>query len=89
MIIEMVFHSLYDLIVLVSLASYQNHVSGLSQRTCRADCLFAVHYTQYSLALLIAQTCQHVVNDGLGIFKTRIVTCNDYMIAIFYCFLSH
>ena len=73
MVIEVVFHTLYVLIVLMTLAGNEHYVALFSHHTGCADG-FATVYDAYNLLhLLLVKPCQHIVDDGLRVFKARIV----------------
>ena len=89
MVVEMVLHSLYYLIVLVSLAGNQYYVTWFSHHTCCANGFAAVYYADDLLLLLLVQTRQHVVDDVLWLFEAWIVARNDYPVAVLCRFLCH
>ena len=82
-------HSLYLLIVFMALTCDENHVALLGQHTCCTDGFATVNDAQHLLHLLLVETCQHIVDDILGLLESWIIRCNDNFVALLYCLLSH
>ena len=89
MVVKVVFHTLHVLIVFVSLAGDENDVALFGHHAGCAYSLAAVDDADNLFHLLLVETCQHVVDDGLRFFKARVVAGYDNAVALFYCLLSH
>lgn len=89
MVIKVMFHSLYNLIILVPLTGDQDYISRLCQHTSCTDGLSTVHDTDYATALFVIKSCKHVIDDSLRILEPGIITCDDHAITISDCLLRH
>ena len=89
MVVEVVLHTLDDLVILVSLACDEYYVARLSQRAGRPDGFPTVNYAEDAVPLACIEACQHIVNYLLRLFKAGVVTRNDDAVAVLEGFLSH
>ena len=89
MVVEVVLYALHVLIVLVALAGYEYDVALFGHHAGCAYGLAAVDDADDFLHLLLVKSCQHVVDDGLRVFKARVVACYYYAVALLYGFLCH
>lgn len=85
----MMLHALDFLVRLVSFSSHQNHITRLRHHHGRPDGLTAVGNTNHLGALLIVESGQHILNNGLRFLKAWIIAGDDYAVAEISCFASH
>ena len=89
MVVEVMLHALDDLIVLVSLAGYEDDVARLSHCASGADGFSAIYYADDAAPLRCVETSQHVVDDVLRLLVPGVVTRDDDAVAVLDGFLSH
>ncbi len=77
------------LIFFMSLACHKHHVALLSHRTCLADGFTAVDNALNSVFFCNVNPAHHVIDDGLRVFKTRIVTRENHKVALTDSLSSH
>ncbi len=73
----------------MTFAGDKNYVALFSHHTCSLDSFTTIYNTDYFLHLLSIETGEHIINDGLRLFKTWIITSNDHSVTLLYSFLSH
>ena len=85
----MMFHSLYLLIVLMSLAGNENNVALLGHHAGSAYSLATVDNGDNLLHLLWIESGEHVVDDVLRFLETWVVACDNHTVALLDSLLSH
>lgn len=76
MVVEVMLHTLYILIVLMSLAGYEHYVALLCHHAGGAYSLAAVDNGYHLLHLLRVESGEHVVDDVLRLLEARVVACD-------------
>ena len=89
MVIEMMLHTIYLLVVLMSLTSHKDYVTLLCHHGCGANCLLTISNREYLLALCCVESSKHIVDNSLWFFVAWVVTCKDNSVALFNSFLCH
>ena len=70
-------------------AGNEDDIALLRHHGCRADGLLAINNRHHLLHLLRSEARQHVVDDVLRLFKTRIITGDDDAVALLHGLLRH
>ena len=73
----------------MAFARNENHITLLSHHTGCTDGLTTVYDADDLLHLTGIEACQHVVDDILRLFETRIIGSNDHTVALLHGLLGH
>ena len=84
MVVKVVLDSLNLLIILMTLAGNQNHITRLGNHAGRAYGFTAVSNGYNLLHILLGKACQHIVDYILRLLKSGIIGSNDNLVTVFY-----
>lgn len=88
-IVEMMLHSFYLLIVFMSFAGNEDDISRLCQHIGGFYCFFSIGNADCLLHIVLVQSGQHIIDDVLRFFKSRVVGSDDDAVAQAGRFLGH